>query len=93
MVNGEFYYYFFVSFFMYAPEPLVLVRHEVQEQALGQVLLPLLVVHLVDDVLDLADGVFEGLIELPLGADLLVQRLEHGQQVAVQCPLRRRSSV
>src|SRR4030095_17183749 len=57
---------------------------EVQEQAFRQILPPLLLSHLIDDLLDLAHGVFEGPLELAFGGDLAVQRLQHGQQIAVE---------
>ena len=58
-------------------QPLVLVRDEVQEQALRQVLPPLVVGHLLDDALNLAHGVLERAIQLPPRGQLAVQRLEH----------------
>ena len=65
-------------------ELVVLVLHRIQEQALAQVGPPLLVGHLVDEVVDLADHVLEGAFELALGRDLAVERLHDGEQVAVE---------
>src|SRR4051812_32695874 len=55
------------------PEPLVLVRDDVEEQALGQVVAAILVAHLADDVLDLARHVLERGLQLVLRGDFLVE--------------------
>src|SRR5262245_39773815 len=65
-------------------QPFVLVRDEIEEETLRQVLTSLLVGHLLDDRVDLADGVLEGAIELAPGGQLAVQRFQQRQQVAVE---------
>src|SRR5574338_286046 len=65
-------------------EPFVLVRDGIQKQALGQVLLSLVVVHRIDDMLDLAYHVFEAAVEIPRERHLPGEGLEKRQQVAIE---------
>ena len=65
-------------------ELVVLVLHRIEEQALQQVGPPLVVVHLVDEVGDLAHHVLERALQLPPGGDLAVERLHDREQVAVE---------
>src|SRR5262249_37455186 len=66
-------------------ELVVLVLHRVEEQALGEIGPPLLVVHLLDEVLNLLDHVLERSLELAFGGHFLVERLHDGEQIAVEC--------
>ena len=70
-------------------EPLVLVRDEVEEQALGRYCRRSSSVICSMSVLDLADHVLEGPLELALGGELAVEGLEQRQQVAVERHLAR----
>src|SRR5687767_4064793 len=71
-------------------ELVVLVLHLVQENAFRQVGAPFLVGQLIDEVIDLAVEILEGSLQLLARGDLVVERLQHRQQVAVEDDLRAR---
>src|SRR6187397_1497086 len=55
-------------------ELVVLVLDGVEEEALGEIRLPLFFIHLADQVLDLLHQILEAAIERALGRNLAVQR-------------------
>src|SRR5262245_162684 len=65
-------------------ELVVLVLDRVQEEAFQQVHAALLLVHLIDQVVDLAHHVLERSLQLAPGGHLAVERLHDGEQIAVE---------
>src|SRR5262249_56914501 len=65
-------------------ELVVLVANGVEKQAFEQVGTPLGLIHLVDEMGDLAHHVLEGAVKFPLGGHLAVQHFHDREQIAVE---------
>src|SRR5262245_43234289 len=65
-------------------EPLVFVGDRIEEEALDEVRAAVVLVHLVDQVIDLLHHVLERPLEAVAARYFLEERLDHRQQVAIE---------